>query len=238
MIQILVCDDDALFAGELSAHANICFASRGINTNIQTCTNANALMQAMEACVPDLLFLDLSLGESDGYQLAGEIRRRHIDTEIVFVTSFSQRMADAFPYRPIGFLSKPTYIEDIDAVVNRFLQFYWSAGAYYTVSTRDQSLRIPLKDILYFESDAHKVQIYTATREYPVIQTRRLDEIADELHGHAFVRNHKSFLVRIDSISHIDRSRMRIILKNSSELPISRRCYNHVIEQFIHYKLR
>lgn len=238
MIRILVCDDDALFANELCAHVDMCFRSRSIGVDIQSCSGAEVLMAALEQQAPDLLFLDLSLNEADGYQLAEEIRRRHMDMEIVFVTSFSQRMAEAFPYRPIGFIVKPVTADDIDGVVNRFLQFYWSAGAYYTVNTREQGLRIPLKNIFYFESEGHKILIHTNSREFPIVQTRRLDEIAGELQAHAFVRSHKSFLVRIDSISHIDRSRMRLILKNGVELPISRSCYNQVIEQFIHHKLR
>ena len=41
-----------------------------------------------------------------------------------------------------------------------------------------------------------------------------------------------------DAISQIDRSNLRIILKDETSLPVSRRFYAQALEQFIHYQLR
>ena len=65
-----------------------------------------------------------------------------------------------------------------------------------------------------------------------------VDEIAQELTDHPFIRIHKSFLVRIDAVSHIDRTELRLILKSGVNLPISRRYYAQALERFIHYQLR
>ena len=79
------------------------------------------------------------------------------------------------------------------------------------------------------------VKCGAAGRLYGSITTA---EIAAELEDRAFLRIHKSFLVRADAISHIDRSNLRAMLKNGTGLPISRRYYSQVLEQFIHYQLR
>ena len=72
----------------------------------------------------------------------------------------------------------------------------------------------------------------------PLAQTRRLDEIDQELKDRPFIRIHKSFLVRVDAISSFDRSKLRVILKNGVNLPVSRRYSTQALEKFIHYQLR
>lgn len=238
MVCVLICDDDAPLAEALRQRVESCFVSRDIAACIRICNSSAELQDLLSARPPDLLFLDLSLKDADGYRIAGEIRSQHLKTEIVFVTNHPERMPDAFPYRPIGFISKPVSEKDIDDVVNRFLLFYWIADAHYCIRTRDHCQQVPLRDVLYFESSAHKVLIHLESRSEPLAQTRRLDEIAQELQDHPFIRIHKSFLVRVDAISHIDRSDLRIILKNGVNLPVSRRYYAQALERFIHYQLR
>ena len=238
MVCVLICDDDAPLAEDLRRQVEACFVSRDIAARTLICSSGVELNDILSQSPPDLIFLDLSLKDADGYRLAGEIRARRLKSEIVFVTSHPERMPDAFSYRPIGFISKPVSAKDIDDVINRFLLFYWITDACYCVRTREQSQQVPLRDILYFESNAHKVLIHLESQCEPLMQTRRLDEIAQELQDRPFIRIHKSFLVRVDAVSHVDRSKLRIILKNGVNLPISRRYYAQALEQFIHYQLR
>ena len=238
MISVLICDDDAPLAEDLRLRAEACFATRSIAARIRICRSGAELLRLLDEAPPDLLFLDLSLRDADGYRIAGEIHARRLKSEIVFVTSHPERMPDAFSYRPIGFISKPVSAQDIDDAINRFLLFYWITDACYCIRSREHSQQIPLQDILYFESSAHKVLIHLESRAEPLMQTRRLDEIALELQDHPFIRIHKSFLVRADVISHIDRTKLRILLKNGTNLPVSRSYYAQALEQFIHYQLR
>ena len=238
MIRVLICDDDAPLAEDLRVKAEACFLSRDVDARIQICDSGAALCSALSQEPPDLIFLDLSLKDADGYRLAGEIRARYLKPEIVFVTSHPDRMADAFPYRPIGFIAKPASAKEIDDVINRFLLFYWIADAIYCIRSRDSSQQIPLRDILYFESSGHKVFLHLESQTEPLAQTRRLDEIDQELKDRPFIRIHKSFLVRVDAISSFDRSKLRVILKNGVNLPVSRRYSTQALEKFIHYQLR
>lgn len=238
VVSVFICDDDGLLAEQLAAQVEACFQARGIAPSVRICNSGAELRALLPECKPDLIFLDLSLKDEDGYRLAEEIRAQRLRAEIVFVTSHPERMPAAFSYRPIGFIAKPADAKDIDAAVNRFLLFYWNMETSYCICTREQSVQVPLRDILYFESSGHRVFIHLENRPEPLSQTRRLDEIAAELEDRAFLRIHKSFLVRADTISHIDRSNLRAMLKNGTGLPISRRYYSQVLEQFIHYQLR
>ena len=238
MIRVVICDDDAPLAEALLMDVEACFAARDVAINLSLCKSGAELQLLLDDAPPDLILLDLSLQDADGYQLAEEIRARRLRTELVFVTSHPERMPDAFCYRPIGFIEKPVAVEQLDEVIQRFLLFYWDAGVCYSVQTRGHKQQIPLRDILYFESSAHKVLIHLESQIKPLMQTRRLDEIAAELGEQPFIRIHKSFLVRADAIAQIDRSGLRIRLKDGTSLPVSRSYYAHTLEQFIQYQLR
>lgn len=238
MIQVWLCDDDAVLLEKLSKQVYFSFQQRNVDANICTFETAAALLGRLDESAPDLLFIDLVLKKEDGYELAAELRRRHQECEIVFVTNYPERMADAFIYRPIGFISKPASEDQLNQVINNFLLYYWDTQAYYAVSNRDLQTNIPLKDILYFESSGHKVIIFRENRPDPVSHIRKLDDIAGELRERAFVRTHKSFLVRLGAILSIDRRSMNLQLKDGKSLPISRRYYDEVMELYIKYRLR
>lgn len=237
-LYVLLCDDDPFYAKTLAEHVSRCFVSREINVSTQICSSVSELNSSLGKGAPDLLFLDLTLVDGDGYAVAEDIRRLRLKTEIVFVTSHAERMSEAFPYRPIGFLSKPSSPEQIDAVIERFLFFYYQDDTVYTVSNRETDMRIPLHNIVYFESSAHRVIIHLANGRDDVSQTRRLDDIDAELSSLGFTRVHQSFLVRMDAIERIDRTHMRVALINGRDLPISRSRYASVMEQFIHHRVR
>lgn len=147
-------------------------------------------------------------------------------------------MPDAFAYKPIGFIPKPGSAEDITSAINRFLLYYWDLTRYYTVNTREQTIRIPVGDIAYFESSGHQALIHCKSQTDTIHQVRRLDEIAEELQEFAFLRIHKSFLVHIDSILRLDKTKMCAHLKDGKTLPISRSQYSQAVERFIQYQLR
>ena len=238
MIRILICDDDSVFAEVLQEQVNKAFSKHHLDTQICCCNSGKALQTEFEKLSPDLVFLDLMLQDADGYQLAHEIRNAHAKTEIVFITNYPERMPDAFAYKPIGFIPKPGTAEDITSVINRFLLYYWDLMHYYAINTREQTIRIPVGDIVYFESSGHQVLIHCKSQTDPIYQVRRLDEIAEELQEFAFLRIHKSFLVHIDSVLRLDKTNMCAHLKNGKTLPISRSQYSDAVEQFIHYQLR
>ena len=240
MLQFLICDDNVPFAESLRRQISECLVQRNMRSEIRICAAPEDFAGMVFAQAPDIVFMDLVLdGETDGYALAEQLRRSRTDCEIVFITNYPERMTEAFPFRPIGFISKPADDESIAAVIDRYLSFYWHVGEEdYILTSRSQNVRVPLRDILYFESEGHEVKLYRASTETPLSQFRRLDEIAAQLEDKGFVRIHKSFLVRMHAIARIDRTAMRVVLFGGGSLPISRRRYGELMEIFIHFRLR
>lgn len=239
MIRIHICDDNAPFARSLAQRIKDCLLSRDLRCELILSHGADEFMEAMHQAPPDLIFMDLKLQDRlEGYDLAEYVRRLRVNCELVFVTNYPEHMSEAFPFRPIGFISKPPSETELEEILDRYLSYYRSTDADYLVSNRNRQLRIPLSDILYFESAAHHVNIFRCSTEEVVRQLRKLDDISVEMAAQGFVRIHKSFLVRLEMIESIDRTKMQVQLRGGKSLPISRSCYSGLMERFIHYRLR
>ena len=61
-------------------------------------------MRAVERVKPDLLFLDIQMGEIRGIELAREIPK---GTFLVFTTAYARYAVDGFDLNAVDFLHKP-----------------------------------------------------------------------------------------------------------------------------------
>jgi len=238
MIHIWLCDDEPIFLEHAAACLQRVFSDKQIDCETTAFTNAKSLLNALQTSSPDLILIDLVLKNEDGYQLADEICKQAVQAELVFITNYPERIADAFAYRPIGFMPKPIDTHSLCPIVDRFLFFYQQKHATYTVSTRSIEMHIPIADILYFESISHKILLHTSTQPDPILFSEKLDHIEQTLSPYHFIRCHKSFLVNAQSISFIDRKALQLHLCSGNIIPISRRQYTSIANQFVSAKVR
>lgn len=77
-------------------------------------TPAEAIAHAATQQI-DVAFLDIEMGSTSGLELAKRLKDIHGETNIVFVTGYSQYAMDAFSLRASGYLQKPVMVEDIRA---------------------------------------------------------------------------------------------------------------------------
>lgn len=231
-MRILLWTKDNSLAEALRAQLGRVFSGPGLSFELCLHRNERCALRTLQAGQTDLAFLDLHTSANEVFSAAAQIRRQHLLTELVFLSDETERMAEAFPYRPIGFLPRRPSDAQIDSTLAHFMQFYRREDGVYSLERRAQRQRIPHREILYFSSSGHRVTIHLAGDQPPLSQTKRLSEIELTLKDAPFVRIHQSFLVRIDAIASIDRTRMRVVLHSGEELPISRSRYAFVAEQF------
>jgi len=117
---IVIIDDDefciqALKKG-LSAHA--CFRVKG---EAQTASAGQKLILEHR---PQLLFLDIELPTITGMELLQELRDQIIwPMQVVFYSAYDKYMLDALRSAAFDYLLKPFTQEELDRVINRFLEY-------------------------------------------------------------------------------------------------------------------
>ena len=108
----------------------------------------------------DLIFLDIEMPQLDGMETAQILRKNHKNEYIIFLTSHSELMAEAFKVKAFRFLEKPielnTFREAVTMAEKEIL-----SNEKLTISMKGQLKVIYLKDIVYIEAFGDGTYIYT-----------------------------------------------------------------------------
>lgn len=94
---------------------------------------------------------------------------------------------------------------------------------YLIVTSDRKKIKIPIKEILYVESNARKLELYLQDRT--VSCYAKISDIEDILKKNGFIRIHQSFIIRKNEIKNISRETLCFM---DHEFPISRRYYKDV----------
>ncbi|MBC6994259.1 response regulator transcription factor [Neolewinella lacunae] len=183
----------------------------------------------------DLLLIDIHLGPGrNGIMLAEELRRRHIQTPIIYLTSnhTEEYYAYARHTRPAGFLSKelsrvkvyqaidialmPTFDPDKNRDgENAAHPTAQQHSLYFKVG--DVFKTIPLNQVAYFYADQKMSIAKVGSRSYPT--STQLKTLEGELPELGFLRIHKSYLINTQLIETINLGESSITI-NGETLPI------------------
>lgn len=201
------------------------FCQRMENIELDTFTNPLVGIEHVKRTRPELLFLDVKMGEVNGVNLAKEIPQ---GTFLVFTTAYAQYAVDGFDLNAVDFLHKPFSFSRFEKAVNKVQQAirlvnYSVAppleGQEITVKVEYKNVTVQLSSILYIQAMDNYVKIYTVDSR-PVITQMSMKSLEAMLPESEFVRVHKSYIVprhRIESYS-----RTQLTLTGGTQIPIGR----------------
>lgn len=159
------------------------------------------------------------MGKEDGITVARRIRRTDRKTLIVYVTSHENYMKESFSVRPFQFLVKPVSESQMEICFKEAYEEMNSEDSYFRYSYQRVSHKIPICDILFFESSRRKIRIITEKGEFELYG--KLNDIEKSLKKSkvAFLRVHQSFLV---NYKHVDELGYDfVVLDNGKQISIS-----------------
>lgn len=167
----------------------------------------------------DLVFLDMEMGELDGIATAQKLRQADAGLQIVFVTAYADRVFDGYSVGALGYLMKPPKPEQLNDILTRAsAALSMDAENTFLCRSGDTTYRIPIQNILYFESNRRQVTCVTGQRSYCFYG--KLDQVEQEV-GRGFVRIHQRYLVRAGAV---DRFGGNEVSLGDTVLPVSRSC--------------
>ncbi len=185
---------------------------------------------------PDLLFLDVRLPELDGLEVA---RRVASAAEIVFTTAYDRFAIAAFELGAIDYLVKPFGRERFAATLQR-LQARLGQGGDSAVARAQDALGpgplrrlyarqgerivpIPVASIVRVQAQGDYAEVRCAGGSFLLHMS--LGELAARLDPERFRRVHRSHVVNLDAVQHLqadDDRRLRVVLRDGSEVVASR----------------
>lgn len=227
MYRIGICDDDEKISEWLGRK----IAER-YSVEIDRFT-VDELKEEIEAdrALPDILFLDILLGNQNGIALAKSIQKRDSHLQIVFITGYVDYISDVFEAQPIYLLLKPIREDKLYSAMEKALEGLEAARQQVLeLRLHEKLLRIPFRDIIYVESDGRYLYIHQTAQTERV--TMKLSEMLRSLPS-SFLRCHQSYVINMDQVKKF--SGKTVELQNGDILPVSRSRYQKVKETVLHY---
>lgn len=221
MIHIAVCDDKTEWLEALQSQIEEILAQEDYRLSLFN--QADALLEALSTDTVDILITDIQMPQMDGIHMAKEVYKRSLQTQIIFVSAFTDFIEDVFAVEPVYYLVKPVQKEKLHEALSLACKKLDKSRDTVSIVSKNRALRIPLADIEYIASDKHTVTFYGKNRTESC--TAKLDEIEAQL-PQSFIRCHKSFLVNMNCIQRISNNRFELF--SGKSVPIAKSRYTAV----------
>ncbi len=218
--QIAVCDDNDADADYISELVKQWAQERHCSIQLDSFPSAEAfLFRYEEKRDFDILLLDVEMGEMDGVTLAKRLRQDDQTLQIIFITGYSDYIAEGYEVSALHYLVKPVLTEKLFAVLDRALNKLRANERCLLLSIAKETIRIPLHEIRYAEVLHNYITIH-AREEYTLKKT--LSELEKELDD-GFFRLGRSCIVNLGYIRKVTRT--EVLLTDGSCLPLPRGAY-------------
>lgn len=179
----------------------------------------------------DIVFLDIEMPGKDGMSVAKELREKKYCGHIIFLTSHTEFMPEAFKVKAFRFLEKPIKMEELDETLAESEKEIFMDKK-LIVTDYGAEILINISDILYVEAQKNKTLIYTFDDELETNFT--LKYWMQELGDVDFFKVHKSYIVSLRHIKAFDVDCV-ILHGLGVRIPVSRRNTSFVKKAFFDY---
>jgi len=180
-------------------------------TIIATAQSVGDAVDVIEKYVPDLVFLDIQMGDKTGFDVLKLLPTRNFD--VVFVTAYDQYGIKAVKFAALDYLLKPIDIEELMNAVKKAEHKFTRQIQTSQLDFLLQQLKKPeptiskialpmqseiryiaLSEIVRCEADNTYTHFFLSSEEKITI-SKSLKEYADLLCPNGFLRTHQSHLV-------------------------------------------
>ena len=232
MIKTLIVDDE--LKSQSTLHKLLEMYCPGVEV-VGFAHNVETGIEAIDDLKPDLVFLDISMPDGDGFEVLERVKNRNF--EVVFTTAFNDYAIKAFQFAALHYLLKPINYLELQGAVKRFKQNHQDVDLNEKIkilcdslSNHHQKIILPtsnglriieLNQILRCEADGSYTNFYLSDNTVLMV-SKVLSNFEEILPDEIFCRVHSKHLVNLNFISRYVKGRGgRIILTNGKEVDVS-----------------
>ncbi len=208
MIKAILIDDEDFVREELREKLQRYFADEILI--VEEANGVETGLAAIKNNDPDLLFLDINMGDGTGFDLLKKCVTK--DFDIIFVTGFDQHAIKAIKIGALDYILKPVDDDEFKLAVQKAIDNYQKdpnleklieiSSDYFKgvkdkrviLKTADTVYAIYEDDIIYCRSDGNYTTFYTQQME-KIVVSKALKQIEEILSEEVFIRCHQSYIV-------------------------------------------
>jgi two-component system, LytTR family, response regulator len=235
MIRAIIVDDEKHCRDELSGILKM--AAPDVDVVAQAASVADAV-SLIGKFRPDLLFLDISLGDGLGFDVLEKVNYREF--RVIFITAHDEYAIKAFRFNALDYILKPVDRETVtEAVAKVRIQPLVSTRfeeRFESLIHKNQHTRkkialpafesitmVNISDIIRCSSDGSYTTFYTI-KGNPIVVSRSMKEYDELLTPMNFFRVHQSHLVNLNYVhQYLKEDGGILVMEDGSRVEVSRR---------------
>lgn len=234
---ILVCDDDPAFLTAVSQQATDTFGSLGVPFKLHAFTSMEQLSApVLAACDIALLDVDFEQKRYTGIDIAKKLRSVRKDAVIIFITNYIEYAPEGYEVQAFRYLLKKDLHRRLPEYLQAAVHLLQSTRQTFKIKIHGEVIDIPLKQVLYMESQGRKVTIYikkdSGMKEYSYYAS--ISTLEKQLTDNGFLRIHKSYLVNMRYLKAFRHD--KAILSTDILLPVSQKNYAARKQEYLFWK--
>ena len=218
-MNIAICDDNNEHIGYIKSMT----AEYMPDASIHCVTNTNELYTYAENENIDIAIIDIVLDNENGITAARKIRDINAETVIIFISGYAEDYFESvYEVEHIYLVKKPIDENIFKSSLQKAIEIKQNNNlAVFIWKLKNETIRVPYADILYFESYKHSVKLVTKNhKKDTILPSVTLKKLSSYLNMGIFIRCHQSFIV---NISNYDRAARTEIIMEGASIPVSRR---------------
>jgi two-component system, LytTR family, response regulator len=210
---------------------------------VEECEDGYGAIKAIEKHNPGIVFMDIEMPGMNAFDTLQKLET--INFQIIFTTAYDQYAIKAIKFSALDYLLKPIDPDELVAAVKKAkdqeqptqlqqvqqLQHHLEQPGEdfkLIITNTEGSFFIPPAEIIYCEG-RNNYTCFFLTRGRKILCSKTLKEFDTILCSHGFLRIHKSLLVGIHFIERFSSVKNAVILKDNTELAVSRRRKDEVV---------
>ena len=232
MIKCIAIDDEPLALKQIASYVE---KTPGLEL-IERFESALQAISFLSEIEIDLMFVDINMPDLNGMDFVKSLNN---PPKVIFTTAYSEYAIEGFKVDAIDYLLKPIgYTDFLKAAEKAKARLKHtivpsakieSNEEFLFIKSEYKILRINLSEIKYIESMREYVRIFTEGQK-PIMALMSMKKMEEFLPGSDFMRVHRSFIVNLKKVAHVERH--RIIFDNKIYIPVSDQ-YKEKFQKFL-----
>lgn len=201
-MRIAICDDDLNFAGRFESLVLQESKHMGLRAEVEVFSDGKMLVESIKSGDSyDIIFIDIEMKQVDGITAARRIREMDTSALFIYISGYENHLKELFEVEPFRFLSKPLDEEAFCRYFREACKRINDTESFYQFTFNKQIQKVPLKDVVYFESRNRVVYIHLRDGSSRYFYGK-LNNVEKELANgrQYFLRIHQSYMVNYNYI--------------------------------------
>ncbi len=178
----------------------------------------------------DILLLDIEMGQMDGVTMAKKLRKENDTVQIVFITGYSDYIAEGYEVQALHYLMKPVKEEKLFSVLDRAAEKLSKNEKILHFEVNGEMVRVPIYQIRYADVLGNYVTIHAMSDVTVKMTLGELEKQLDE----RFYRVGRSAIINLTQISRVTRTEIR--LSDGTAVPLPRGAYDGINRAIINMR--